>query len=81
MWSTKNYNTSSRSYINSILRTVALSSLTRNQKRANFIDQHDNAPAQSARLTVVNVQFANTMSAIKLLIVTLTLRVLLFDRL
>ena len=71
MWSTKNYNTSSRSYINSILRTVALSSLTRNQKRANFIDQHDNAPAQSARLTVVNVQFANTMSAIKLLIVTL----------
>ena len=71
MWSTKNYNTSSRSYINSILRTVALSSLTRNQKRANFIDQHDNAPAQSARLTAVNVQFANTMSAIKLLIVTL----------
>ena len=82
VWSTKNYNTSSRCYIDSILRSVALSSLTQNQKRANVIDQHDNAPAQSARLTV-NFQFANIifvlerpplpqdMSAIKLLIATL----------
>ena len=72
---------SSRRYIDSILRPVALSSLTQNHKRANFIDQHDNAPAQSARLTV-NFQFANIifvldrpplshdMSAIKLLIAT-----------
>ena len=61
---------------------MALSSLRQNQKRANFIDQHDNAPAHTASLTV-NFQVANTifvfdrpprshnMSAIKLLIVTL----------
>ena len=72
----------SRRYIDSIFRPVALSSLTQNQKRANFIDQNDNAPVQSALLTV-NFQFANLifvldrpplsqdMSAIKLLIATL----------
>ena len=61
---------------------MAFSSLRQNQKRANFIDQNDNAPAQSARLTV-NFQVANMifvldrpslsqdMSAIKLLIGTL----------
>ena len=61
---------------------MALSSLCQNQKRANFIDQHDNAPAHTARLTV-NFQVANIifvldrppqsqdMSAIKLLIATL----------
>ena len=80
--STKNYNTSSRRYIDSVLCPVVLSSLHQNQKRANFIDQNDNAPAQSARLTV-NFQVANIifvldrpplsqdMSAIKLLIATL----------
>ena len=81
VWSTKNYNTSSRRYIDPILRPVALSSLTQNKKRANFIDQHNNAPAQSARLTV-SFQFENIisvldrpllsqdMSVIKLLIAT-----------
>ena len=63
---------------------MTLSSLRQNQKRANFIhaDQHDNAPAHTARLTV-NFQVANIifaldrpplsqdMSAIKLLIATL----------
>ena len=58
VWSTKNNNTSSRRYIDSVLRPVALSSLRQNQKRANFIDQHDNAPAHTARLTV-NFQVAN----------------------
>ena len=73
---------SSRRYIDSVLRPVALSSLRQNQKRANFIDQNDNALGQSARLTV-NFQVANIffvhdkpplsldMSAIKLLIATL----------
>ena len=73
---------SSRRYIDSILCPVALFSLRQNQKRANFIDQHDNAPAHTARLTV-NFQVANIlfvlgrrplsqdMSAIKLLITTL----------
>ena len=61
---------------------MALSSLRQNQKRENFIDQHDNAPAHTARLTV-NFQAANIifvldrpplsqdMSVIKLLIATL----------
>ena len=61
---------------------MALSSLCQNQKRANFIYQHENAPAHTARLTV-NFQVANIMfvldrpplsqdmSAIKLLIATL----------
>ena len=61
---------------------MALSSLRQNQTRANFIDQNDNAPAQSDHLTV-NFQVANIifvldrpplskdMSAIKLLIATL----------
>ena len=69
-------------YIDSVLCPVALSSLRQNQKRANFIDQNDNALAQSARLTV-NFQDANIifvpdrpplsqdMSAIKLLVATL----------
>ena len=59
-----------------------LSSLRQNPKRANFIDQHDNAPAHSARLTVnfqvVNIIFvldrpllSQDISAIKLLIATL----------
>ena len=64
-----------------VLRPVALSSFRQNKKRANFIYQNDNAPAQSARLTV-NFQVANIifvldrptlskdMSAIKLLIAT-----------
>ena len=37
---------------------MALSSLRHNQKRAKFIDQHENAPAHTARLTV-NIQAAN----------------------
>ena len=61
---------------------MALSSLRQNQKKANFIDQHDNAPAHTAHLTV-NFQVENIifvldrsplskdMSAIKLLIATL----------
>ena len=36
VWSTKNYNTSSRRYIDSVLRPVALSSLRQNQKRATL---------------------------------------------
>ena len=52
VWSTKIYNTSSRRYIDGVLRPVALSSLRQNQGRAKFIDQHDNAPAHTARLTV-----------------------------
>ena len=82
VWSTKNYNTSFRRYIDSVLRPGALSCLRQNEKRANFIDQHDNAPAHTARL-IVNFQVANIifvldrlplsqdMSAIKLLIATL----------
>ena len=82
VWSTKNYNTSSRRNIDSVLHPVALSSLRQNQKRANSIDQHDNASAHTARLTV-NFQVANIifvldrpplsqdMFAIKLLIATL----------
>ena len=82
VWSTKNYNTSSRGYIDSVLHPVALSFLRQIQKRAHFIHQNDNAPGQSARLTV-NLQIANIifvhdrpplsqdMSAIKLLIATL----------
>ena len=71
--------------------TTALSKpLRQNQKRENFIYQHENARAHNACLTV-NFQVANIMfvpdrpplsqdmSAIKLLIATL--RVLLFDRL
>ena len=61
---------------------MALSSLRQNQKRANFIDLNDNAPAQSAILTVhfqvANIIFvldktplSQDMSAIKLLIATL----------
>ena len=81
-WLTKNYNTWSRRYIDSVLRPVALSSLRQNQKRENLIDQHDNAPAHTARLTV-NFQVANLffvldrpllsqdVSAIKLLVATL----------
>ena len=68
--------------IDNIHRPVALSSLLQNQRRANFIDQHDIAPAHTARLTV-NFQAANMilmldspplsreMSAIELLIATL----------
>ena len=37
---------------------MALSSLCHNQRRSKFIDQHDNAPAHIARLTV-NFQAAN----------------------
>ena len=61
---------------------MALSSLRQNQKRANFIDQHDNAPAHTVGLTVnfqvVNIIFvldrpplSQDMSAVKLLIATL----------
>ena len=42
-------------YIDSVLRPVALSSLRQNQRKANFIDQHDNVPAH----TGVNFQAAN----------------------
>ena len=58
VWSTKNYNTSSRCYIDSVFRHVALSSLRQNQRRAKFLDQHDNAQAHTALLTV-NFQAAN----------------------
>ena len=73
---------SPRRCIDSVHRPVALSYLLQNQRRANFIDQHDNAPAHTARLTV-NFQAANiifmlersplsrAMSAIELLIATL----------
>ena len=68
--------------MDSVLRPVALSSLRQNEKRANFIDQHDNAPAQTACLTA-NIHAANMilvlnrpplsqdMSAIEPLIATL----------
>ena len=68
--------------MDSVLRPVALSSLRQNQRRANFLDQHDNASAHTARLTV-NFQAENIilvldkpplsqdMSAIELLIATL----------
>ena len=81
-WSTKNYYTSSRRYIDSLLRPVALSSLRQNQRTANFIDQHNDAQPHTASLTVT-FQVANIilvlerpplsrdMSAIKLLIATL----------
>ena len=76
---------SSRRYIDNVLLPVALSSLCQNQRRANFIDQHYNAPAHTARLTI-NFQVANIilvldrpslsqdMSAIELLIATLKLK-------
>ena len=82
VWLTKNYNTLSRRYIDSFLRPVASSSLRQNQRRANFIDQHYNAPVHIVRLTV-NFQAANIIlvldrlplsqdrSAIELLIATL----------
>ena len=78
----KNYNTSTICYIDSVCRPVALSSLRQNQRKASFIDQHDNAPAHTARLDV-NFQAANIileldkpplsqdMPAIELLIATL----------
>ena len=69
------YNTSPRRCIDSIHRPVALSSLLQHQRRANFIDQHDNAPAHTARLTVkfqaANIILMLDMSAIELLIATL----------
>ena len=73
---------SSRRYIDSVLYPATLSSLRQNQRRENFKDRHDNAPAHTARLTV-NFQAANiilvfdrpslsqNMSAIELLIATL----------
>ena len=73
---------SSRHYLDYVLRPVALSSLRQKQRRANFIDQHYNAPAHTACLTVI-FQAANIilvldrpslsqdMSAIELLIATL----------
>ena len=82
VWSTKNYTTSSRRYIDSVLRPVTLSSLCQNQRRANFIDQHCNAPDHTVRLSV-NFEAANIIlvldrlplsqdrSAIELLIATL----------
>ena len=82
VWSTKNYITSSRRYNDNVLRPVVLSSLRQNQRRANFIDQHYNAPAITGRLTI-NFQVANIilvldrpslsqdMSAIEQLIATL----------
>ena len=69
------YNTSPRRCIDSIYRPVALSSLLLHQRRANFIDQHDNAPAHTARLTVkfkaANIILMLDMSVIELLIATL----------
>ena len=68
--------------INSSYDTETLSSLRQNKKRANSIDQNDNASVHTARLTV-NFHVANIifvlgrpplpqdMSAIKLLIATL----------
>ena len=82
VWSTKNYNTSSRGHIENVLRPVALSSSCQNQRTANFIDQQDNDLVHTARLTV-NFQAANIilvldrpplsqdMSAIALLTATL----------
>ena len=82
MWLTKKCNTPYRRYIDGVFRQVALSSLRQNQRKANFIDRHDNATAHTARLTV-NFQAANItlvlarlplsldMPAIELLIATL----------
>ena len=68
--------------IDSVLRPVTLSSLCQNQRRANFIDQHCNAPDHTVLLSV-NFQTANIIlvldrlplsqdrSAIELLIATL----------
>ena len=53
----RSWEMSSRHYIDSALRPMALSSLRQNQKRANFIDQRDNAPADTAHLNV-NFQVA-----------------------
>ena len=39
-------------HLDSALCPDTLSSLRQNQRRANYIDQHDNAPAHTARLTV-----------------------------
>ena len=83
-WSTKNCNTSSRRYCNidSVLRPEAVSSLRQSRRRTNSIDQHNNASALTASLTV-NSQAANIilwldrpplsqdMSAIEPLIATL----------
>lgn len=46
-----NGNVNARRYIVNVLRLVALSILGQNYSRGNFIYQHDNAPANSARLT------------------------------
>ena len=47
-----NGNVNARHYIDNVLRPVALPFLRQNYRRGNFIYQHDNAPAHSARLTV-----------------------------
>ena len=47
-----NGNVNARRYIDNVLRPVALPFLRQNYRRGNFIYQHDNAPAHSARLTV-----------------------------
>lgn len=47
-----NGNVNARRYIDNVLRPVALPFLQQNYRRGNFIYQHDNAPAHSARLTV-----------------------------
>ena len=46
---------------------MALSSLRQNQRRAKFIDQHDNALAHTALLTV-NFQAANIILVLCLLL-------------
>ena len=73
---------SSSRYIDSVLRPVALSCLRQNQRKANFIYQHDNAPAYTARfnvnflaeniiLVLDRLPLSQDMSAIELLIATL----------
>ena len=47
-----NGNVNARRYIDNVLRPVALPFLHQNHRRGNFIYQHDNAPAHTARLTV-----------------------------
>ena len=47
-----NGNGIARRYIDNVLRPVALPFLRQNYRRGNFIYQHDNASAHSARLTV-----------------------------
>ena len=58
-----NGNVNARRYIDNVLRPVAVPFMRQNNRRGNFIYQHDNAPAHRARLTA-NFLAANTVQVL-----------------